>query len=379
MSMHEPSTRSPSRLTVADLDRLIRLLAAEGYACVGPTVRDDAIVYDEIGGVADLPRGWTDVQDAGRYRLERRSDEALFGYNVGPHAWKKYLFPPAERLWRLARDSDGFVPLAEPAVEARHAFIGVRGCELAAIGIQDRVFAGGRHADSRYVARRNSAFLVAVNCTQAGGTCFCTSMNTGPAAGSGHDLAMTEVVDVHRHVFVLEAGSERGAALLARLDCPPADGALLQAARLRVEAAAGQMGRSLDTRGLPELLFRQLESPHWDDVASRCLACANCTLVCPTCFCSTLEDLSDLDGSHAERWRRWDSCFNPGFSYIHGGEVRNSTAARYRQWLTHKLATWHDQFGTSGCVGCGRCVTWCPVGIDLTEEVAQLRTREESP
>jgi Fe-S-cluster-containing hydrogenase component 2 len=138
------------------------------------------------------------------------------------------------------------------------------------------------------------------------------------------------------------------------------------------------MGRTLATDGLREVLLRQLDSPHWDEVGERCLACANCTLVCPTCFCSSVEDVSDLDGSHAERWRRWDSCFNPGFSHIHGGEVRNSTGARYRQWLTHKLATWHDQFGTSGCVGCGRCVTWCPVGIDLTAEAARLREREDS-
>jgi sulfhydrogenase subunit beta (sulfur reductase) len=376
MPSHESTTLAPSLLTVADLDRLIRLLAAEGHVCVGPTVRDGAIVYAEIEGVADLPRGWTDIQDAGRYRLERRPDAALFGYNVGPHSWKQYLFPPSERLWRIARDPNAFVPLAGPEQPVRHAFFGVRGCELAAIDIQDRVFGDDRHADPNYIARRNAAFVVAVNCTEAGGTCFCASMSTGPAVGPGYDLALTELVDAEHHVFVLAAGSERGAAVLARLGCPPADEARLEAARMRVDAAAGQMGRTLDTRGLPELLLRRLDSPHWDEVASRCLACANCTLVCPTCFCSGVEDVSDLDGSHAERWRRWDSCFNPGFSYIHGGEVRSTTAARYRQWLTHKLATWHDQFGTSGCVGCGRCVTWCPVGIDLTAEAAKLRAEE---
>jgi ferredoxin len=203
-------------------------------------------------------------------------------------------------------------------------------------------------------------------------------MGTGPAAGPGHDLALTELVDAKRHVFVAEPGSERGAALLERLGCPPAGESEITDGRSRVKQAAGQMGRSLATDGLRELLLRQLDSPHWDEVGSRCLACANCTLVCPTCFCSSVEDVSDLDGNHAERWRRWDSCFNPGFSHVHGGEVRNSTGARYRQWLTHKLATWHDQFGTSGCTGCGRCVTWCPVGIDLTAEAARLREREGS-
>jgi hypothetical protein len=92
-------------------------------------------------------------------------------------------------------------------------------------------------------------------------------------------------------------------------------------------------------------------------------------LVCPTCFCSTVEDTTDLSGEVATRTRVWDSCFTLGHSYIHGGSVRPTTATRYRQWLTHKLDTWWDQFGTSGCVGCGRCTTWCPAEIDLLAEV----------
>lgn len=369
----------PSLLTTADLDRLIRLLADDGFACVGPTLRDGAIAYDAIGGVADLPAGWTDVQDAGRYRLERRADGALFGYNVGAHSWKKYLFPPTEQLWQVARVPGMLAPAGEAAPPVRRAFIGVRGCDLAAIGIQGRVFGHGSHADGRYAARRDATFVVAVNCTEAGGTCFCTSMGTGPAAGPGYDLALTELVEAHRHVFVVEAGSGPGAALLARLCCPAASDADVAHARARVDQAAGRMGRTLATDGLREVLLRQLDSPHWDEVGARCLACANCTLVCPTCFCSSVEDTTDLDGSHAVRQRHWDSCFNPGFSHLHGGEVRDSTGARYRQWLTHKLATWHDQFGTSGCVGCGRCVTWCPVGIDLTAEAARLRELADQP
>jgi Fe-S-cluster-containing hydrogenase component 2 len=135
-----------------------------------------------------------------------------------------------------------------------------------------------------------------------------------------------------------------------------------------VAAAAINMGRNLDATGLPDLLRSNLDDPRYPQVASRCLACGNCTLVCPTCFCSTVIDTTDLSGSRSERFRRWDSCFNLEHSYIHGGHVRTSILSRYRQWITHKLSSWVDQFGVSGCVGCGRCITWCPVGIDITEE-----------
>ncbi|NJL33712.1 MAG: sulfite reductase subunit A, partial [Chloroflexaceae bacterium] len=125
------------------------------------------------------------------------------------------------------------------------------------------------------------------------------------------------------------------------------------------------------------LLKHNLEHKRWEQVAERCLSCANCTMVCPTCFCSTVEDTTALDGSHAERWRKWDSCFTVDFSFIHGGTVRRETRTRYRQWMTHKLAAWIDQFGTSGCVGCGRCIVWCPVGIDITAEIAAMRASDD--
>jgi Fe-S-cluster-containing hydrogenase component 2 len=138
----------------------------------------------------------------------------------------------------------------------------------------------------------------------------------------------------------------------------------------------GQVTKHLDTVDIKDLLYRNLEHPRWDEVAARCLSCANCTMVCPTCFCTTVEDTSDLAGRETTHQRRWDSCFTTDFSYISGGSIRQSGKARYRQWMTHKLASWIDQFGTSGCVGCGRCITWCPVSIDITEEASVIRETE---
>jgi len=354
------------------LQTLIDLLAGS-HRVVGPTLRDGAIVYDDLSRLEDLPIGWTDRQEAGHYHLERRTDEALFGYVVGPQSWKRFLHPPVETLWTATREAGDLRIIPAAPDDSRFAFIGVRACEIQAIAVQDQVLIKGDYADSAYARRRRAVFIVAVNCGQAGGTCFCASMGHGPGVESGFDLALTELQGEGRHEFLVEVGSDAGAEILAQLPWRPADDESVAAARAVVERTTGQMGRSLDVVGLKEALQDNLNHPHWEDVAKRCLNCGNCTMVCPTCFCTGVDDTSELDGKTASRVRHWDSCFTLDFSYLHGGSVRNTTLSRYRQWITHKLANWIDQFGTSGCVGCGRCITWCPVGIDLTAEAAALR------
>jgi ferredoxin len=361
------------------LETLVETLRARGYRVLGPTVRDGAIVYDELESASELPIGWTESQEAATYRLERRDDEARFGYAVGPHSWKQFLLPAKIRLWRARRNGDGALEVEEePADDTPLAFLGVRSCELHAIATQDRVFLGGSYVERDYAARRTDNFVVAVNCFEPGGTCFCVSMGTGPKAEAGYDLALTEILD-GEHRFLVEAGTERGADVLAELPSREASAADLGAASAAVAGAAEKMGRQLEAGDLRDLLARNLEHPRWEDVAERCLTCGNCTMVCPTCFCTTVEDTTDLAGQSAERVRLWDSCYSVDYSYIHGGSVRPTGQSRYRQWLTHKFGTWHDQFGTSGCVGCGRCITWCPVGIDVTEELTAIRATEGAP
>lgn len=355
------------------IQHLIDALQKRGYQVVGPTVRDSAIVYEQIDAIEDLPIGWTDEQEGGRYQLVKRHDQAWFGYAVGPHSWKMFLHPSALRLWQAQRGEDGFRFHDDPQEIPKYAFLGVRACELHAIAIQDNVFLHGPHVDASYAARRQDVFTIAVNCGQAGGTCFCVSMQTGPQATSGFDLALTEILDGDQHHFVVDIGTDLGADVMRDVPHRTAGAEDLQAAERVIAQTQTQMGRTLDTTGIQELLYHNIEHPRWEDVAQRCLSCGNCTMVCPTCFCTTVEDVTDLTGSQAERWRKWDSCFTQDFSYLHSGSVRTSTQSRYRHWLTHKLATWIDQFGTSGCVGCGRCVTWCPVGIDITEEVRAIR------
>jgi sulfhydrogenase subunit beta (sulfur reductase) len=374
----QPMT-APARASVvlpaARFGELLRLLYEDGYAVHGPAVQDGTIALAPISDAAVLPHGWTVKQAPGASRLERRDDGAVFGFTHGADSWKRLLHPARVRLWAAERGENGFTVREDRDPIEPRALLGVRACDLRAIAVQDKVFQGGAHVDAAYAAHRAGAFIVAVDCGEPGGTCFCHSMGTGPAAESGYDLALTEL-DAGApatHRFVVRVGSARGQALIDRLAAAPADDADHSAVAAAVATARTKMGRALDPEAARTLLASHRESPRWQDVAQRCLTCGNCTMVCPTCFCTTVEDTSDLSGDIAERWRLWDSCFTFAFSYIVGGSVRETAGARYRHWISHKLSTWYEQFGESGCVGCGRCITWCPVGIDITAEVAALQ------
>jgi ferredoxin len=361
------------------LDALIGVLIGRGRTVIGPTVRDGAIVLAEISRGEDLPYGWGVDLEAGHDRLRARPDGAVFAHSAGPQSWKTFLHPQRQRQWSADRTADGeFVVTEDNAPPTSYAFLGVRPCDLRAIAVQDRVLTGGPHLDEAYRRRRERAFLVAVECTEPGATCFCTSMGTGPAVGEGYDLALTEVLDGDSHRFLVRAGSAEGESVLVELPRRPADPATEAAAHESVAEAAQRMGRTMPAVDLRLLMRETLEAERWDDVAARCLTCGNCTMVCPTCFCTTAEDVTDLTGDHAERWRRWESCFDLEFSHLQGGPVRSTTRSRYRQWATHKLGTWYDQFDSSGCVGCGRCIVWCPVGIDITEEAHALNRERQA-
>ncbi len=352
--------------------QLLDALKEAGFACIGPQVRDGAIIYDTLTTSTQLPWGLRDFQEPGSYRLEKTAEYKAFSWANGPQALKPYLFKAEETLWRVKRDEAGkFIFEAEYAKAPAIAFIGARACDLAALAIQDKVFIEAKQIDIRYQQRRESLLIIAVNCTYASKNCFCVSAGTGPKVNHAYDLVLTEV----DQGFVVQSGSERGAAILAKLTLTPASLLQIQQGALEIQQAANMQSKKIpfnNTRALGLALMNKLDHPRWLDVAERCLSCGNCTLVCPTCFCHSERDKPSLEATSSEHVREWDSCFTKGHSYITGKVIRPDTQSRYRQWLTHKVATWFEQFDVSGCVGCGRCITWCPVGIDLTEELSAM-------
>lgn len=368
-SEHRHEIGSTVAIQKAVFDDLLNNLHKQGFETVGPHVKNDTLVYEPIRSLADLPRGYVTEQEAGHFRLINTGHSRYFDIIPGAQSWKQFLFPPHEELFTLRKHKGNWIIGNESKPAPAYAFIGVRGCELAAIQIQDSIFLRSDFTDPIYRSRRERTFILSVNCMHPAGTCFCTSLGTGPRVNGGFDLNLTELEDI----FLLTIGSELGRKALNNLPMESASGFLLNAANRGLEHAASQMGRSLDVSDLPDLLLNNLDHPHWRNIGERCLSCANCTLACPTCFCWDATDTLSLDGNDTQRTRVWDSCFNPAYSYQAGGNTRPTIHARYRQWLTHKLGTWKQQFGMLGCVGCGRCITWCPAAIDITAEVAALR------
>jgi ferredoxin len=365
-------------LDVGAVDLLIRALNDLGYVTKGPVVRDGAIMPGPVNRVADMPVGWHDEQEPGRYRIVKGDDGNLFGWAVGPGSWKAEFFPATEVLWSTEPQA-GVLSITPSAARrdetARVAIIGARPCELAALAVLDTVLREGHVPDPGYAARREGTFVVVAECGTPSATCFCTSMGTGPSCDSGFDLALCELGEAHDHRFLVRVGSERGAEVLSSVPVREASPEDLDGRLSVLARAESAIERRLDCTDLPKLLARNVDHPRWDVVAERCLACGNCTLVCPTCFCSDVRDSTDVGGM-VQRERVWASCFDLDHSYLGGRPVRSSTSSRYRQWLTHKLSTWWDQFDTSGCVGCGRCIAWCPVGIDITEEATAIRATD---
>ena len=360
-----------------EFSALIQALKVQKYRILGPVVADGSIKWGEVQRVEDLPIGWRDHQQPGRYRLERTDTSRCFDVVHGPESIKHHVFAPRETLLVLEREKKTFsarpvVPRAE-----RVALLGPRACDLAGLGVQDRIFLKDQYSDPCYQIRRDNHLIIAVNCTRALETCFCASMGTGPNVQIGFDLVMTESDDG----FVIRSGSEAGEKIFDQLPLQSVDQKRIQKDENRIAACAESQVRKIDGSQLPQALYDAHDHPRWDEVATRCLSCTNCTMVCPTCFCHAIEESPDLLHQRSEQARVWDSCFTPDHGYIHGKNFRPTIKDRYRMWLTHKLASWIDQFGTSGCVGCGRCITWCPVGIDLTEELQVLvnKKTENSP
>jgi ferredoxin len=350
----------------------IDYLTGIGHCCVGPQIRDGAIVYETLHNAQQLPWGIQEHQVPGSYQLQTTGQKKAFLWANGPQAIKPILFPASEPLWSAIWKNGQIQFIPAEVEEDPIAIFGVRACDVAGMKVQDKVFLGQKTIDPRYQSRREKLFLIGVNCSYSSDNCFCVSAGTGPEIQEGCDIVLTEV----ENGFLLKVGTKAGDAMVKSLALPPAQQLIVEESKQVIDATIQMQTKRIphdNQKTLRDSLMDNLDHPRWEEVAERCLSCGNCTQVCPTCFCHSEFETPSLDGDSSTHQRQWDSCFTQGHSYLAVNFViRDDTSKRYRQWLTHKVATWFDQFDMSGCVGCGRCITWCPVGIDLTEELAAM-------
>jgi ferredoxin len=363
------SLRSPGFLPRNAFQALLDALQRRGYVVLGPQARDGVLKLGEVICTDDLVPGLGDSHAPARYRVTFGGAPRWFDWTIGPQSIKPLVFPPRETLWRAERSQAGpvaFVTL--PAAAPRLAVLGARACDLAALALLDRHFLSGPDPDPGYAARRAALLLVGVDCVRSAATCFCLSTGDGPALTEGFDVGLSELDDG----FLTWAGTAGGGDIVRDLPLQDATPEQLGAAAAALDRAAAGQRRALPSRTLARALYRSLHHPRWDAVAERCLGCGNCAMVCPTCFCFSQRAETGTGCGATGMRREWETCFSADHSLLHGHPWRDGIAARYRQWVTHKLAGWHSQYGRSGCVGCGRCITWCPAAIDLTEEVAAI-------
>lgn len=349
-------------------DRLIEVFERlkGDYTVIAPKIEKGAILYQRVSAFEDLPFGYRDHQKPGYYRIEKIDTEKFFTYTHPVNSLKNFLHPPELTLMRIKK-GDKRVRFSYDIPRERYAFFDVRACDLKALRILDGVFIEKNNfPDPYYRSLRENIFVVAVNCTYATDVCFCATLSSGPEVKEGFDICLTEI----RDGFVVEVGSKKGMELLKDMHLKEANKEQIKEKERRV--ANLKVREEKLPEDLRDRLYEAMEHPFWDQVAKRCLACTNCTQVCPTCFCFDVLEINDMDLKKSVRMRVWDSCFNPSFATVHKFNIRESIMSRYRQWLMHKFAYWVDQFDTLGCVGCGRCITWCPVGIDVLESVKEL-------
>lgn len=347
-----------------NLHELLTLLQAVGYNCVGPSVTEGAIQYDKIQTVDALPQGYELDISPGHVRAIKKNHERYFAWPNGPSGIKPWLYKSRELLWKAQANENGFV-FSEPTIEADPiAYIGARACDLAALQLQDLHFMYSDFPDPYYSANRNALFIVGVNCSHAASTCFCASTDDGPEIFSGYDLLLDEFDEGYQVRF----GSEKGLKIFEQLSLTPVSLDNKAQAKSQLANVVASQERDMLHENMHANIFSNLDDKEWEKIAEKCLACGNCTSVCPSCFCHREVEVPALDGRSSTHFREWDSCFNQDHSYIHGLTVRDETRLRYRQWMSHKLGSWREQYGRSGCSGCGRCIAWCPVGIDFVAE-----------
>jgi len=361
-----------TRLIFAEeLTQIVAVLMAEGYTVIGPKDKKLALNLEKLSSPDELALGFVSEEKEGYYRLKPAKTLAIDA--AKPMNSPKYYTEKANQLLYTASQVNNQWEFKTAVVEPEPiAFFGLNACDVASLYILDLTFKQ-EFKDPVYEKNRQAVqFVVGVNCTHPGNNCFCSTYNTGPRLTYPYDLGLTCLGET----YLVEAGSQKGKEVLAKLKSEPASQAHLQQKETLLEKAKKQMSKAFNLKKACQVLADNYEHPYWDEPSERCLSCANCINVCPTCYCYQIYRRANLSADEVAVFRSLDACHHLEFAAVHGGNFRPRRVDRLRHWVNHKIFWTIEQYGVPGCVGCGRCITWCPTAIDITEPVFRLGGRE---
>jgi sulfhydrogenase subunit beta (sulfur reductase) len=329
---------------IADfLDTLLK-----DYEVFAPVKRDRLVVFDQI--------------HSGR--------EAFLTFTATVMSPKEILLPQSETLFTYS-STDSAADLEVPSGREKPRLIfGIHPCDVKSLVFLDRIFNEEEYKDVYYLERRKGMVVVSMGCIKPRLTCFCTSVGGGPFSTEGSDLQLVDIGDE----YVVQVLSDKGEKLLGKARLEDAGEDKVSLMRRVAEDAEASMAPKLNIDGLKEKLDKMFDDPIWDVLTEKCLSCGVCTYLCPTCYCFDIVDEARVSGG--ERIRLWDSCQFPLFTLQASGEnPRPTSKERYRQRIMHKFSYLIDNCGRIGCVGCGRCVTECPVNLDIRQIITAISNR----
>jgi ferredoxin len=294
------------------------------------------------------------VDDLLLYRQVSSSKEVILDYTLPKLSAKEVVFPQTERILSIT-NQDQEVILTEPSVPQQVVF-GIRPCDAHGIAVLDAVFIEKAPVDMGYAHKREATTLIGLSCPQMWEDCFCTSMGGAPNDSSHVDVLLTSV----NEGYAVELITEKGKALSADLDVQEINGEL-------PEPDLNPRRSVLAQEHWPQ----HFGDEYWENLAERCLECRICAYVCPVCRCFDVRDQVVEQGvgcSQFDRLRTWDSCTRVNYGVVAGGHnPRDRKGERLRNRFFCKFHYIAVEYGSEGCVGCGRCIESCPVNIDILE------------
>mgnify|MGYP006295720965 CR=1 FL=1 len=284
-----------------------------------------------------------------RFKNISNTDQIASDYINSKYSIKKFFLPSKEILFEYNKES-----IKENLDKTKRIFFGIRPCDVHSLLVMDKLMLGDDMEDIYYKSRRNNSVIISVKCNESGENCFCQSLGTDKLQ-EGFDILLYE----NGEDYLVEIGSEKGKKIIDQIN--------EKEKTSKIPEDCLECDREIPEQQI-EKFKKAFEDPIWEEEVKRCFSCAGCTTTCPTCGCFDVKDDPNLDLETGKRMRLDASCQLKNYTGVAGGHVfREDRAKRFKHRYYHKFKYFPEQYDKYMCIGCGRCISNCPAGIDLVE------------